>query len=243
MSAITHPRQPVRRGAVGGTWWSKAWLRSVEEAAFSEAELRQGRALARSGGVGAITVDDGDVVAAVADRDDTFTVSATVPVLSADDRSATVEVIGSAAGWVAALLAGDLPHPLVEAVEEAGVELLPYAGELGSACSCDAWLDPCPHALAVFTQLGWLIQRDPFVLLHLRGLAREDLLADLHRLNANAHESGPELGEDEDLLIAEEAALRAARELREVAGWDEPSRAATSGRTVVRPDGHCRPPT
>ena len=48
-------------------------------------------------------------------------------------------------------------------MEEAGVELLPYGGELGSACSCDAWLDPCPHALAVLTQLAWLIQVDPFV--------------------------------------------------------------------------------
>ena len=27
--------------------------------------------------------------------------------------------------------------------EEAGVELLPFGGELGSACTCERWLDPC----------------------------------------------------------------------------------------------------
>ena len=84
------------------------------------------------------------------------------------------------AGRVAALLAGDLPHTLVEHAEEAGVELLPYGGELGSTCTCDAWIDPCPHALAVMYQLAWLVEDDPFVLLHLRGLARDDLLARLH---------------------------------------------------------------
>ena len=84
------------------------------------------------------------------------------------------------AGRVAALLAGDLPHTLVEHAEEAGVELLPYGGELGSTCTCDAWTDPCPHALAVLYQLAWLVEADPFVLLHLRGLARDDLLARLH---------------------------------------------------------------
>jgi uncharacterized Zn finger protein len=220
---------------VGGTWWSKAFLRAVEEAAFSTAELKLGRAHARSGAVGAITVADGTFVAAVFDRDDVFTVTGTVPVLSPDDQSVLVELIGAESGRIGALLSGDLPHPLVEAVEEAGVELLPYGGELGSACTCERWLDPCPHALAVLTQLAWLIQRDPFVLIQLRGLARDDVLARLHALSrrqppragatgeqrgnvAQPDESGePDEPDDpdevDDLAIAEEAAMRAAREL------------------------------
>ena len=100
-----------------------------------------------------------------------------------DDQSVLVELIAAEAGRIGALMSGDLPHPFVEAVEEAGVELLPYGGELGSACTCDAWLDPCPHALAVLTQLAWLIQRDPFVLFQLRGLARDEVLARLHALS------------------------------------------------------------
>lgn len=212
-TSTTHPRIPPRRGGGAGTWWSKAVLRAVEEAAYGEKELRAGRALARSGAVGAITVSDGGAVAAVADGDDAWTVEVTVPVLDAPDAAAFTELVAAESGRVGALLAGQLPHSFVEAVEETGVELLPYGGELGSACSCDSWLDPCPHALAVLTQLAWLIQVDPFVLTHLRGLPREVVLRELHRITAPRGGSGDGDVPDEvdDLAVAEEAAARAAR--------------------------------
>lgn len=228
MVAVTHPRVPPRRGGAGATWWSKAFLRAVEEAAYSAAELKRGRALARSGDVGAITITEGAFVAAVFDHDEVHTVTGSVPVLTSDDLSVLVELIAAEAGRIGALMSGDLPHQLVEAVEEAGVELLPYGGELGSACTCEGWLDPCPHALAVLTQLAGLIQRDPFVLIQLRGLARDDVLARLHVLS-RAHSrsacptgAGDATGPDEidDLAIAEEAALRAARELSRWPGTD-----------------------
>ncbi len=217
MAAVTHARLAPRRGGVASTWWSKAWLRAVEEASFAVAELKTGRALARSGAVGAITVSDGSFVAAVVDRDEAYTVSGTLPVLASEDQEALLEIIAAEAGRIAALMSGDLPHPMVEALEEAGVELLPFGGELGSACTCDYWLDPCPHALAVLTQLAWLIQRDPFVLIQLRGLARDDVLARLHALSRAREPAGAGHGDDfgtiDDLAIAEEAAMRAAREL------------------------------
>lgn len=220
MVAVTHPRMPPRRGGAGGTWWSKAFLRAVEEAAFSAAELKRGRALARAGDVGAVTIAEGTFVAAVFDRDDVFTVTGSLPVLMADDLSVLVELIAAGAGRIGALMSGDLPHQLVEAVEEAGVELLPYGGELGTACSCQSWLDPCPHSLAVLTQLAWLVQRDPFVLIQLRGLARDDVLARLHVLSrAQSRPAGPD--EIDDLAIAEEAALRAASELTVLLASDD----------------------
>lgn len=232
MSASTHPRLPARRGGGAGTWWSKAVLRAVEEAAFSVADLRKGRTLARAGAVGSITVSDGGAVAAVTDGQDAWTVEVTVPVLDSGDASAFVELVAAESGRIGALMAGQLPHALVEAVEEAGVELLPYGGELGSACTCDAWLDPCPHALAVLTQLAWLIQVDPFVLTHLRGLSRDRVLRDLHRL-ARPRADGPgadgesprdsgAIGDEalDDLVVAEDAAVRAARLLQRESPFD-----------------------
>ena len=222
MSGTTHPRLEPRRGGGGGTWWSKAVLRAVEEAAFGEKDLRAGRALARAGSVGSITVTDGVAVAAVTDGQDAWTVEVTVPVLDESDAAAFTELVAAESGRIAELLAGDLPHTLVEHAEEAGVELLPYGGELGSACSCEGWLDPCPHALAVLTQLAWLIQADPFVLTHLRGLSRDRVLRDLHRITGPRDEPHPGPGsprspgpehdvEVDDLGVAEDAAVRAAR--------------------------------
>ncbi len=219
----THPRLPARRGGGAGTWWSKAVLRAVEEAAFSAADLRAGRTLARAGAVGSITVGDGSAVAAVTQGHDAFTVEVSVPVLDDSDAAAFTELVAAESGRIAALLAGQLPHALVEAVEEAGVELLPYGGELGSACTCEAWLDPCPHALAVLTQLAWLIQVDPFVLTHLRGLSRDRVLRDLHRIT-QPHGVPRDVGgtpvvegpdEVDDLVVAEDAAVRAARLLQQ----------------------------
>jgi uncharacterized Zn finger protein len=200
-ASITYPRIAARtRSARATTWWGKAWVRAVEEAAYGEGELRRSRADARTGSVGGITVEVGALFAAVAFRDDVWSPRIGLPVLDADQRTAFVEVIAARTGRVAALLAGTLPFDVVEEAEESGVELLPYGGEFDATCACDAWTQPCVHALAVLHQGAWLIDDDPFVLLHLRGLSRERLLADLH---------GREQVEPVDVEIAYEAAVRA----------------------------------
>ena len=189
MTAVTHPRLAPRRSASGGTWWSKAVLRAVEEAAYSEADLRRGRALARAGAVGRITVDDGSAVAAVDDGDDAMSVTVTVPVLDRASSETFVELVAAGAGRVGSLLAGSCPTRSSRTSRRQASSCCRTAASCGSACSCDAWLDPCPHALAVLTQVAWLIQADPFVLTHLRGSSREDVLRDLHALTSRGGES------------------------------------------------------
>lgn len=204
--AVTYPRfAPRRSTGRAATWWAKAWLRSVEEAAYAEEDLRRARALARAGAVGGLTVDAGTVVAAVAEGDDAWTVALALPVLEPAARRALVEVVAAASGRVAALLAGQLPHELVEDLEDSGVELLPYGAELEASCSCDAWMPPCPHALAAAYQVGWLLDGDPLVLVLLRGLSREQLLAQLNDL---LHDLDQQPGDD-DLDVGVEAALSA----------------------------------
>lgn len=229
MSAVTHARVATSRGGRSTGWWSKAWLRAVEEAAYGEADLRRGRALARGGKVGAVTVAGGTFVAAVEEGDDALTVSGTVETWDEAASDMLVEIVAAQSGRVTALLAGELPLSLVEDAEEAGVELVPYAGELGATCSCRPWLDPCPHALAVMTVLGHLLDRDPLVLFHLRGLDREQLLARLHARTAEpaggreATEHGgvaPGSDEEQDLDVGLDAVLRAKRLLELVARGD-----------------------
>ena len=202
----TQPRRGVR------SWWGKAWQRAVEEAAYSEAELKPGRAAARRGDVGGISVASGSLLAAVREGDDAWTVEVAVPTHDDAGRAALVEVVAAEAGRIAELLAGNLPHDLVEHAEEVGVELLPYGGELAATCTCPHYLAPCAHALAVLIQAGWLVDADPMVLLALRGLERDQLLADLHARTEPSRTSAPtsaDLADDVELLV--EAALRAQR--------------------------------
>lgn len=208
MTQTLHPRlAPRRTTAKATTWWGRAWVRAVEESAYAAEDLLAARKLARAGRVGGITVEAGGYYAAVEDEGGVFTVAGVLPALDAEGRAALVETVAAEAGRVAALLDGDLPHLLVEHAEETGVELLPYGGELGSACTCEAWTDPCRHALAVLHQLAWLVEADPLVLLHLRGLPREELLARLHEHEQPA--PGPDEGVDVESAL--DAALRAAR--------------------------------
>lgn len=222
MTAVVHPAVPVRRRATRATtWWGRAWTRAVEETAYSERDLVAARSLARSGHIGGITTDTGRFVAAVEDGSGLWTVSGTVPVLDGPALATLVETVAAETGRIASLLAGDLPHTLVEHAEEAGVELLPYGGELATDCTCSAWVDPCVHGLAVLSQLTWLVEADPFVLLQLRGLPRDDLLAQLHaRQEAEPGEAEPD--EADDLDAGLDAALRAAALLRLLDEADQP---------------------
>lgn len=170
------PRLPKQRGAVARstTWWGKAFVRSFEENVLDHRDLLTARTLARSGRLGAIVVLPGMASAVV---DDNLTPQLKVQRLTDqawDDFA--VELLREA-GHLASLEAGRLPTDLVEACDELGIELAPGASDLETACGCEAWAQPCTHALALLYQLAWHLDRDPYVLMLLRGRTREQLVA------------------------------------------------------------------
>jgi uncharacterized Zn finger protein len=210
-----HAPFPARRGgARATTWWGRAWLRSVEESAYDEADLLIGRRLARAGVVGGILVEPGQLVASLAlVEEEPVTASVLVQVLAPADVDALVEMVGAEAGRIAALLSGELSEALADHLEEAGVELIPSSFE--GSCTCAAWVQPCAHALAMLTQVAWLCEADPLVLFALLGLPRRELLARLAERARPAPSdlpatSGDGAGDEPDLDAAEDAARFAA---------------------------------
>lgn len=210
MTSRTFPRHAPRRSAAVRGWWARSVASEAEESAYDPGDWTKGARLARRGAVGEIRVEAGQVVAAVSEGDDVQTVQVEVEVFSADEAQTVAEVVAGAAGWVGTLLSSRVPDQLDEGLEESGVELVPHGG-LRSSCTCDAWVDPCTHALAVLLQVAWWVEDEPLTLLHLRGLDRSGLT---ERVAATARPGGPEPsggGEpDEDLAIALEAAEWAA---------------------------------
>ena len=169
-------------------------------------ELLAARTLARSGRLGAIVVLEA-MSSAVVDAASTAPLMAQIKVgrLDAEGWGTFVREAASESGFVAALEAGELPTDLVERADQAGAEVLPGPGDIDTACECDAWTQPCVHALALLYQLAWHSDRDPYVLLLLRGRTRETLLADIDALAS----AGVQPGVSE----REEARIRAARVL------------------------------
>jgi uncharacterized Zn finger protein len=182
-----HSSDPMvfpRVGRVRGTaarstsWWGRAWVRSFEETVVDAADLPTARTLARSGRLGAVMVLAG-MSSVVVDRGGPTSVMAQLRVSQLDERAwqLFVRELVREAGFTAALDSGELPADLVEHADQAGVELLPGPADLETACECDAWAQPCVHALALLYQLAWHLDADPYALLLLRGRTRDQLSA------------------------------------------------------------------
>ncbi|MFC9688519.1 hypothetical protein ACFTSF_08270 [Kribbella sp. NPDC056951] len=187
-TAQGYPAFPAqRRSTRGQSWWARAWVQALEDTSLDNTQLKKGRRYANSGHVGTITISPGRIGATVYSPDDTYEVAVRVDELSEAEWDQFLEQIAARAGHIAALLDGEMPQDLVEAAEAAGVELLPGIGDLDPSCTCDAWELPCQHAAGLAYQVAWLLDSDPFVLLHVRGRSREVLIDQLV-----ARSTGPE---------------------------------------------------
>ncbi|MFF8556876.1 SWF or SNF family helicase [Streptomyces sp. NPDC015501] len=161
------------------SWWGRAWLQALEDTALDGQQLKQGRMLARKGGVGAVSVRPGRITAMVRDRDGTAHRSdVLVQQLDTDGWDRFLNTAVDRAGHIAALLDREMPPHLVEDAADAGVELLPGIGDLEPECTCGAW-DHCPHSGALCYQVARLLDEDPFVLLLMRGRDERRLLDEL----------------------------------------------------------------
>ncbi len=182
------PSAPRARGRspFGSTWWGEAWIEALEQRARLDVNrLPRGRSYARSGAVGELTLDVGQVTALVqGSRAKPYSVVVRVRTFNRDEWKRVMDVLSGEIGHAAALLDGELPVDIAQGVASIGLDLLPGAGEIQPRCSCPDWADPCKHAAAVCYLVADELDRDPFGLLLLRGRGREEVLAALraHRV-------------------------------------------------------------
>lgn len=176
---LVYPRVGRIRGTMArsSTWWGRAWVRSFEEIVVDATDLTAARSLARSGRLGAVVVLAG-MASVVVDQGAPDALIAQLRLTRLDDRAwaGFRTELHREAGFAAALDSGELPIALVEHADQSGVELLPGGADFETACACDAWTQPCVHALALLYQLAWHLDADPYALVLLRGRTREALL-------------------------------------------------------------------
>ncbi|MFE2460236.1 SWF or SNF family helicase [Streptomyces sp. NPDC059402] len=167
---------PAQGRGFAQTWWGRAWLKALEDAAMDTAQVKTGRRLARAGAVGAVSVRPGRITAVVQDRDRTaHRADVLLERLSDAQWDRFVDMTIEWSGHVAALLDRDMPPHLVEDAAAAGIDLLPGMGDLEPECDCGAW-DHCGHTAALCYQVARLLDQDPFVLLLMRGRTESAVL-------------------------------------------------------------------
>lgn len=168
----------AERRTFGSTWWGQAWLDALESRAVHDPNrLPRGRTYARKGTASGLTVEAGSVRAIVAgSRPEPYEVLLEVRRLRDDEWDCVLDAIVAKAGRAAALLDGELDPAVVADAAALDVELLPRSGELRTACTCPDWAEPCKHAAAVCYLMADALDEDPFVLLRLRGMTRDEVV-------------------------------------------------------------------
>ncbi len=166
-----------KRGGFGVSWWAKRWI-AVLEGFDIGARLGRGRSYARRGQVLSIAIDKGLVKALVqGSRPKPYGVTIRVKTLSGVSCKKLARALSHQAIFAAKLLAGEMPQDIEVAFKDAGLSLFPEKlKELDTDCSCPDWSNPCKHIAAVYYLLGEEFDRDPFLILKLRGMNREEII-------------------------------------------------------------------
>jgi uncharacterized Zn finger protein len=160
------------------TGWGERWLAAASGA--GRARLEKGRALVAEGAITALAVKPGLVEAEVRDRGRSL-LSLKIRVRPLNEKvfDSALKAFAERARTAAELLAGSLPEEADAVFSAAGGPLLPVStNEVSVTCPCG---DPtaCRHSAAVHVALAERFDRDPFLLLLLRGKGREDVLSRL----------------------------------------------------------------
>lgn len=183
-----HPSRPLtarggikarsQRGEFAGSWWGKRWL-SVLESFGLGARLSRGRSYARSGQVLNLEIKPGVVAATVqGSRADPYKVSISLKAIEPKQREALGRAFAADMSIAARLIDGQLPPEAEQCFERAGSPLFPHRSrDLVTGCTCPDSSNPCKHIAAVYYILAEEFDRDPFLLLTLRGLGRDEFIA------------------------------------------------------------------
>lgn len=169
-----------QRGAMAGTWWSRRFIEVLESYGLG-ARMQRGRRYARAGQVLSLQVRTATVAAQVqGSRRTPYLVTISLPEPTAQQWEAIDEAMRSKVGFVARLLAGEVPADLEAVFASAGVALFPRTWqELRAECSCPDWENPCKHIAAVLYVFADQLDADPWLLLAWRGRTRDEVLEPL----------------------------------------------------------------
>lgn len=179
------PEHGIKAGKLGESWWAKLWIDALERVLGADSgRLARGRAYARGGRAHDLSVANGKISARVTgSRVKPYRVTIQVSPLLDDAWQRVLHEMASKAQFSAELLAGQMPHALNDVFVAAGSQLFPSErSDLRTSCTCPDDGDPCKHVAATHYVLGEALDRDPFLLLELRGMKRSELLDALRAL-------------------------------------------------------------
>ena len=199
-------RGGIKSNAKGGVnWWSKRWYEFMETFRLGE-RLARGKTYARKGQVVDVTIDPGLVKGAVqGSRPTPYKVTISFAPISKEGWGRIAARLKEQIFLSAQLTAGEVPQELEDFFQKEGASLFPQLRSLDDMhCNCPDSSNPCKHIAALFYVIGDAFDRDPFLLLQLRGMTRENLMELLGEGSSNESESFDETLSDMEPLPCDE---------------------------------------
>lgn len=176
------------------SWAGQRIWRVVEQGADGDA-LREGLDYARQGQTRRISFEGGRVEASVQGRrTKAYVTTFALPRFSAEDAARAVRALGEQSRFAAKLLSGEMPASIEDAFIPIGLHVFPTgADEVEISCTCTETKPWCKHAICVAALFAERVGEDPFLILELRGLSREELLEGLREHRSMGMETrGPQ---------------------------------------------------
>ncbi|MCJ7625322.1 MAG: SWIM zinc finger family protein, partial [Anaerolineaceae bacterium] len=142
------------------------------------ARLDRGRTYARNGSVLNLTIQRGIVSALVkGSRRSPYETNVAIRINGEKEWDTVMDALSKQAIYAAKLLAGQMPEDIERIFQSVGMSLFPVnRRDITFECSCPDWGDPCKHAAAVYYLFAEELDNDPFLLFHLRGYTRKQVL-------------------------------------------------------------------
>lgn len=182
-----------KRGDIGEEWWSRRFVDVVESYSKSN-RITRGKRYARKGQVVELTVETGEVAAAVqGSLSEPYSVTIQGDPLDEETWQEIEAAMADQAAYAAQLLSEEMPPDIEEVFEACDVSLFPATyRDMWTNCTCPDSANPCKHIAAVFYILAERFDEDPFLIFRWRGRTRETLLDRLRELRGSAEPSSSE---------------------------------------------------
>ncbi|MBN1310110.1 MAG: SWIM zinc finger family protein [Anaerolineae bacterium] len=193
---IEGPVQAVsKRGDIGATWWAQQWVAAMMR--LGDARLDRGKRYARNGSVLDLTIQSGIAYSLVQGHySKPYQSIVELGTFTEVEWEGALDALAGQAIYAAKLLSGEMPNDIEGVFQSVGLSLFPRSRkDIGFECSCPDWGNPCKHCAAVYYLVAEQLDVDPFILFHLRGRTREQVLDGLRRRRGRGDESTEVVGE------------------------------------------------
>jgi uncharacterized Zn finger protein len=173
------------RGGFGTTWLGKKWYVLMESFDREGNRFARGRSYARHGNVQSLEMGAGEIRATVQGSYGKYKVVINITKLSGQEWQRIIDVLAKRVIVASQMVAGSFPESIETIFYEQQLPFLPTtlgsslfgtAGDLTTRCSCFDFANPCKHVAAILCLLSEEFDRDPFKLVELRGLTRDQFL-------------------------------------------------------------------